>query len=138
MRVVITIEDSPESQSVMVPPAATVTPIPQVGGTGTPGPLHVDSMPALPAAPPPELAARALAIGAISAGPAPERLSSAAEAPPAFMPGAPGSPGSSSLGTADDLPAGAAPPYANRPETDVDVVEADPDPGAKPGGAAPG
>jgi hypothetical protein len=135
MRVVITIEDSPELQSVTGSPAASATSIPQVGGTGMPEPMYFDSMPAEPVAPPPDLAARALALGAISAGPAPDHLFSAEAAPPAFTPGSPGSPGSFSPVAAEDLPAGPSPDYANLPETDVEVVEAAST--AESGGSAP-
>jgi hypothetical protein len=124
MRVVITIEDGPESQSVAVSPATSATSIPQVGGTGMPGPMFFDSMPATPEGPSPDLAPRALALGAISAGAAPSHLFSAEEEPPAFTPGSPGSPGSFSPVSAEDLPAGPSPDYANLPETDVEVVEA--------------
>lgn len=116
MRVVVTIEDG--EGAVSAPPAALPMEVPQ----GQPaGPA---ARPPTTEGPPPDLAARAQAEGAISAGPAPS-MPALGGAPP-FVPTQPGTPGTPVAGpdassATADLPAGAAPGFSDQPGIQVEM-----------------
>lgn len=100
------------------------------GSAATPQSEDGSAVVATTASPPEDVLARARAVGAISAGAAPQAPS--AEAPPAFVPGAAASAlAGGELGAAGDRSGGGAPAFlAARGDYDADIDAAQVDAGS--------
>lgn len=133
MRITVIVEDGEVTVSVSPQPA---------GAADTVDPATPAASAPATAEPPPDVLARALASGALSAGPAPA-MPSMAGAPGTPMAGALGTPGTppwysnagaGGTGAAEDRSAGAAPDFGSPPPT---LVENGAAPDEEQNGASP-